>query len=401
MPPARISLGQARRIALAAQGFDRPRPSATVDRSHIRRVIRQLGLLQLDYVNVLVPAHLLVLFSRLGGFDTSRFHRLVYHGRDFTEQWAHEASIVPAELWPALEYRREEHRTNPGSTWPLHRKYFNYIKQSIVIARQTAPLTADDLPPLAAPRRRPGDWHRSMPRRALEYHFACGQLAVANRLANFQRVYDLVERQIDARHRQEKLGREDAQRELLARAARACGVATLHDLADYYRLPVRDAAPRVAELLESGEVAEVRVDGWTAPAYLAKGARAPSRVTARTLLSPFDPLVWFRPRLLRLFDFHYRIEIYVPAARRRWGYYVLPFLLDERIVARVDLKADRKKGVLLVLAAHAEDNIDEGRTATQLAEELRELADWLGLERIRVTRRGAFGRQLGQAVRAG
>lgn len=370
-----------------------------IDSGHIRRVIRRLGLLQLDYVNVLVPAHLLVLFSRLGAFDTNRFQRLVYDGRDFTEQWAHEACIVPTDLWPALEHRREDHRMHSGSARSLSIEHINYIVHSLDIAKQKAPLVADDLPPLAAPRRRPGDWHRSMQRRALEYHFGCGELAVANRRANFQRVYDLVERQIDARHRQVKLGREEAHRELLARAARACGVATLQDLADYYRLPVRDAAPRVTELVESGEIAEVCVDGWPAPAYLAKGARTPSRVMARTLLSPFDPLVFFRPRLLRLFDFHYRIEIYVPAARRRWGYYVLPFLLGERIVARVDLKADRKNGVLLVLAAHPEEAIDERRTAARLADELRELAAWLGLERIRVTRRGAFGRQLGQAVR--
>jgi hypothetical protein len=255
------------------------------------------------------------------------------------------------------------------------------------------------MPQFEGPKRKPGDWHRSVPRWALEYHFGTGNVAVADRLPNFQRVYDLPERLIDREHRERVIGRAAAQRELLRRAARASGVASLHDLADYFRMSPKEAAPRLAELVEAGDVAEVAVEGWDCQGYLARGTRIPRQVAGVSLLSPFDPLVWFRPRAERLFDFHYRIEIYVPAAKRRWGYYVLPFLLDERIVARVDLKADRKASALLVLASHPELGIDEGSTAEALALELRELADWLGLARIRVSRKGSFARTLADQVR--
>ena len=399
MPRNKISLPEARRVALAAQGFDRSRPTSTINSGHIRRVIERLGLLQLDYVNVLVPAHLMVLFSRLGPYDTCRFHSLVYQGRNFTEQWAHEASIVPADLWPVLQHRREDYRPYPNSPIMKLKGKAKYLKEVLEITRRNSPVTAQDMPDFEGPKRKPGDWHRSVPRWALDYHFGRGDVAVANRLPNFQRVYDLPERLIDDHHREQTLSRAGAQRELLRRATIASGVATLHDLADYYRMSPKEAAPRLVELIEAGEVVEVAVDGWSAPAYLAKGARIPRNISGSSLLSPFDPVVWFRPRAERLFDFHYRIEIYVPAAKRKWGYYVLPFLLDDRIVARVDLKADRKNCTLLVLATHAENNIDEDRTASKLAGELRQLADWLQLERIKVSRRGPLARRLADHVR--
>jgi len=399
MARRKISLSEARRAALAAQGLDRQRPAGSANAGHIRRTIRQLGLLQLDYVNVLVPAHLLVLFSRLGAYDPARFHKLVYRSGDFTEQWAHEASIVPTELWPVLEHRRQDYRPYPNSPIMKLKGKSKYLKQVIEITKEKAPVTSQDMPQFEGPKRKPGDWHRSVPRWALEYHFGNGKLAVADRLPNFQRVYDLPERLIDREHRECDIDREAAQRELLRRAARASGVASLHDLADYFRMSAKDAAPRLAELVAAGDVAEVEVEGWDCQGYLARGTRIPRQVTAASLLSPFDPLVWFRPRAERLFDFHYRIEIYVPAAKRRWGYYVLPFLLDDRIVARVDLKADRQASVLLVLASHPEPDIDEDRTTRALALELRELADWLGLEQIRVSRKGRFARTLADRVR--
>jgi hypothetical protein len=219
-------------------------------------------------------------------------------------------------------------------------------------------------------------------------------------LPNFQRVYDLPERLIDAQHLERRVSRDDAQRELLRLAAESYGIATMRDLADYYRMSAREAAPRVAELVESGDVHQVEVEGWKAPGFLARGARAPRRLSCSSLLSPFDPLVWFRPRAERLFDFHYRIEIYVPANKRKWGYYVLPYLLDDRIVARVDLKADRKNKQLLVLATHKEENIEEDRSVEHLAEELKSLASWLKLERVKVSRRGPFARKLADCVRA-
>ena len=399
MPRRQISLPAARRIALAAQGFCRERPDCDVNAGHIRRTINRLGLLQLDYVNVLVPAHLMVLFSRLGPYDVKRFHRLVYHGRDFTEQWAHEASIVPAELWPVLAHRREDYRPWPNSPIMKLKGKSRYLDEVLATTRKLAPVTARDMPPMKGPKRRAGDWHRSMPRWALEHHFGSGRLAVADRLPNFQRVYDLPEKLIDDEHRERKRTRHESQRELLKRAAQASGIGTLHDLADYYRMSPREAAPRLAELVDVGELDEVAVESWQAPAYMAPGTRCPRQVSASSLLSPFDPVVWFRPRAERLFDFHNRIEIYVPANKRKWGYYVLPFLLDDRIAARVDLKADRKNGALLVLAAIPEPDIDEERVATLLAMELRALAGWLSLGRIKVSRRGPFARALGAAVK--
>jgi uncharacterized protein YcaQ len=394
-----LSLQQARRISLAAQGFARPRPSGKVDIRHIRRAIRQIGLLQLDFVNVLVPAHYLVVYSRVGAYDRGRLNQLVYERREFTEQWAHEASIVPMELWPLLEHRRQDYRPWPNSPIMKIKGKSTYLAQIIDLVEKSGPVTSQDLPPIAGPKRRPGDWHRSVPRWALECHFGSGRVAVADRLPNFQRVYDLPERLIDAQHLAHKVTREDAQRELLRRAAESYGLATLRDLADYYRMSPREAAPRVAELIESGAVTTVEVEGWREPGLLAAGARIPKSLRCESLLSPFDPLVWFRPRAERLFDFHYRIEIYVPAAKRKWGYYVLPFLLDERIVARVDLKADRKNGKLLVLAAHPEEGIDESRTVAALAAELSALAGWLGLASVKVTRRGVFARRLADYIK--
>ena len=395
-----ISLAQARRIALAAQGFDRPRPQGGVDIRHLRRAIRQMGLLQLDFVNVLVPAHYLVLYSRLGAYDRARLHHLVYQRREFTEQWAHEASIVPIELWPLLEFRRQDYRPWPNSPIMKLKGKSKYLSQVLNLISENGSMTSRDLPPLPGPQRRPGDWHRSLPRWALECHFGCGEVAVADRLPNFQRVYDLPQRLIDARHLEKRVSRDSAQRELLRLAAESCGVATVHDLADYYRMTPREAAPRVTELQDSGDVCRVAVEGWKEPGFLARGSRTPRKIQCSALLSPFDPVVWFRPRAERLFDFHYRIEIYVPANKRKWGYYVLPFLLDDRIVARVDLKADRKGKQLLVLAAHREEHIDETRSVEHLAAELKSLASWLDLERVKVSRRGPFARKLSDCIKA-
>lgn len=390
----KISISQARRIALAAQGFDRGRPNRAVSLADIRRVILKLGLLQLDYVNVLVPAHFLVVYSRLGAYEKRKLHELVYRKGEFTEQWAHEASIVPISHWPLLEHRRKDFRPWPNSAIMKFKGRSKYLTQVIETIKVKGPITTQDLPPVRGPKRKAGDWHRSVPRSALEYHFGYGAVAVADRLQNFQRVYDLPERLIGANHRSTPHSREEAQRELLRLAAQSCGVATGKDLADYYRMSPRDAAPRIAELKEAGAIHEVSVEGWEEPAYLSSSARIPRKISSAALLSPFDPVVWFRPRAERLFDFHYRIEIYVPADKRKWGYYVLPFLLDERIVARVDLKAERREKQLLVLACHAEEDIDSARAVEKLAHELLSLADWLGLERIKVSRRGVFARRL-------
>jgi hypothetical protein len=395
----RLSLAEARRIALAAQGFDRPRPRIPIDADHLRRTIRQLGLLQIDYVNVLTPAQYQVPFSRLGPYDRSLLDDLVYRSREFTEQWAHEASILPIESWPLLRHRMESHRVRPYGFDGFMNANPDYVDWVVDQVRTRGPLTADQIPePEGTPRRIPGAWH-TVPRAVLEAHFGRGVLAVADRKPNFARAYDLAERVIPSEHWRSVLPGDEAQRELLRRAACSMGVATRADLADYYRMPVRTTSGHVAELVEAGDLRVVQVEGWKEPAYLHRSAHLPRRISACALLSPFDPVVWYRPRLAKLFEFEYRLEIWIPSAKRRWGYYVLPFLLGDRLVARVDLKADRTERRLLVLAASAERDADEGSVAEALASELRVMADWLGLDSVVIERRGSLARALAAANR--
>ncbi len=399
MPRNNFSIAEARRIALAAQGFDKPRP-AKVTTAHVRHMIDRLGLLQLDFVNVLKPAHEFVPFSRLGPHKAQTFQRAVYGSGAFTEQWAHEASIVPVSSWPLLAHRRQAYRQSPRS--PLFRlpNRKAYLEEVYAIACSDGPITSADVPEVAGPARKPGDWHRSVRRWALEHHFGRGRLAVADRLPNFQRLYDLPERHIPAPHLSRRVTAAEAQRQLLAQAAAALGIATSRDLADYYRMRLQDTQPRLLELAEQGIIRQVRVVDWNEPAWLHHQARLPRRIEATALLSPFDPLTWYRPRVERLFGFHYRIEIYVPEKERRWGYYVLPFLCGDQLTARVDLKADRHQRRLLVRAAHAEPGHGNAAMAARLADELRLIARWLELESIVVQRKGNFAHALGKAVRA-
>jgi uncharacterized protein YcaQ len=394
-----LSLGEARRIALAAQGLDRPRPKGRIDARHIGSTIRQLGLVQLDYVNVLVPAHYQVLFSRLGPYNRARFDDVVYRRREFTEQWAHEASIVPVETWPLLRHRMETHRVRPYGFESFLAKNVGYVTRVLDEVRARGPLTAEDLPaPDDGSRRIPGAWV-TVPRAVLEAHFGRGLLAVADRRPNFARAFDLAERLLPPEHHGRQVGLEEAQRELLRLAARSHGIGTAADLADYYRMSIREARPRLAELVEAGELREVRVEGWRELAYLHAEARMPARVDAATLVSPFDPVVWYRARVARLFGFDYRIEIFVPREKRKWGYYVLPFLLGDRLVARVDLKADRSTRRLRVLAANLEPHAEPAVVIEPLAAELRTMAAWLGLESVAVENRRDFAGQLARLLK--
>jgi uncharacterized protein YcaQ len=397
-----LTLNEARQIALAAQGFDHPRPNGKINESHLRRAIRQLGLVQIDYVNVLTPAHYQVLFSRLGAYNKTLFDDLVYRRQEFTEQWAHERSILPVESWPLLRHRMEAHRVRPWGFEKFLEQNSSYAAWTLEEIRARGPLGADDLPePEGMPRRMSDKWGWGMnlKNQVLEAHFGFGRLVVAERLPNFARTYDLAERVIPAEHHGRRLEREEAQRELLLLAARSHGVGTAGDLADYYRMPIREARQRIAELVEAGDLREARVEGWREPAYLHPKAKLPGRIEASALLSPFDPVVWYRPRAARLFDFDYRIEIFTPQEKRRWGYYVLPFLLGDRLAARVDLKADRAGRRLLVLAAYVEAGADPGVVTDALAAELWTMAGWLGLEAVSVERRGGFALALAAAVR--
>ena len=391
-----LSLAEARRAALGAQGFDRPRPARAGARE-IARTIRGLGLVQIDCVNVVVPAHYQVLYSRLGPYDRLVFDQVVYGSGEFTEQWAHEASIVPVETWPLLRHRMDLGRfANWGFAAAAERDpvYAAWVLEQV---RERGPLGADELPsPEGVERRIPGSWVGTVPRAVLEAHFIRGTLAAVGRRSDFSRVFDLAERRIAAAHFERRVEREEAERELLRTASRSHGVATAKDLADYFRMKVGDARPRIAELVEAGDLAEVRVEGWREVAYLHRDARIPRRVEAASIISPFDPLIWTRARVARLFEFEYRVEIFVPPAQRQWGFYVLPFLLGDRLVARVDLKADRAARRLLVKGAWGENGVEGA-----LARELRTLAGWLGLERVVVGRRGDLVSGLRRALASG
>lgn len=394
-----LALADARRLALRAQGFARPRP-ARVEAEDVGQVIRGLALLQLDFVTVVVPSHYLILFSRLGPYERGLLEEVVYRRRGFTEAWAHEASIVPMDAWPLLAHRRRTHRVRPYFFGRVLEKQQAYLRLVLREVKARGPLTADDLPsPQGLARRMKHTWYGTVPRVVLEAHFGRGLLAVAERRPNFARAFDLSERIVPEEHRRPRVAPAAAQRELLLRAARALGVAATADLADYWRLSVREARPRVAELARAGALQPVRVEGWRDPAWMPAGAPEPAPVDARALLSPFDPLIWFRPRTRRLFGFDYRMEVFVPAARRRWGVYVLPFLQGERLVARVDVKTDRERRRLRVLAAFLEAGASAEAVAPALAAELRTLAAWLGLESAVMERRGNLARALGAALR--
>src|SRR6266849_6399077 len=372
----KLSLAEARRIALAAQGFDRPRPQHVTIRD-LARTIRRIALVQLDYVNVLVPSHYQVPFSRLGPYRRVLLDKLVYGSGEF-----------------------DEHRVRPWVFERFLRKNPAYVARVLEEVRSRGPLRADELPLFSgASNELEHAWFRSVPRAVLESHFGRGALAIAAREADFARRYDLAERVVPAEHHRREVEREESQRQLLLQAARAHGVGTAADLADYFRMPVRNARPRLVELLASGALREARVEGWREPAYLHPEAQ-PARIEARSLLSPFDPVVWFRPRTRRLFGFDYRFEIFVPPAKRRWGAYVLPFLFGDRLVARVDLKSDRVARRLLVVGAWLEPGTDSAAVASALAAELRQWATWLGLRAVAVGRRGDLARTLSAALRA-
>jgi len=373
-PPALLSLESARRLALASQGFARARPE-TVSAHDLAATIRRIGLLQLDFVNVVCPSHFLVPYARLGAYPLDLLHDVVYRRGLFTEQWAHEASIVPMEVWPLLRDRRELHRARPWGFDDIMRRHRAYAETVLAEIRDRGPLGPADLPdPQHTKRRLAGSWYGNVPRAVLEAHFGRGRLAVVARRPDFSRVFDLAERAIPGDPFEHRLDAHDAHRRLLLQAAHAHGVATAADLADYYRMPVSATRPRVAELVA--------------------GIGEPTPVNACALLSPFDPIVWFRPRTRRLFAFDYRFEIFIPPAKRRWGSYVLPFLLGDQLVARVDLKTDRKAGRLRVNGAWIESHAAPAPVAPRLVGELHNMANWLGLTGIAFGRRGNLMRAL-------
>ncbi|MGC1191382.1 MAG: winged helix-turn-helix domain-containing protein [Candidatus Binatus sp.] len=394
-----LSADEARRIALAAQGFATPRPSARLDRRHLRGVIAQIGLLQIDSVNVLVRSHYLPLFSRLGGYapeilDASWIGAPAT--RELFEYWGHMASLMPFEMHPLLRWRMaaaaENHKDNDTRVGQLNRSRPGFMQSALDEIRERGALAAREITGAGASRG--GWWGWSDGKRAVEALFAAGKLAAAGR-RGFERVYDLPERVIPARVlAMPTPAIEDAQRALMRIAASALGVGTEKDLCDYFRIRLTPGKQRITELVETGELIPVGVEGWLEPAYVHREAKSPRKLDARALLSPFDSLIWERARTERIFGFRYRIEIYTPSAKRKYGYYVLPFILGDRLVARIDLKSDRATGTLLVNGAHCEPGVRPSTVAEPLMRELVTMASWLGLERIKVTRRGDLAKKL-------
>jgi uncharacterized protein YcaQ len=392
-----LSAATARRIALSAQGFGRAQP-ATPGRSHVRDVARKLGVIQIDSVNVVTRTHYLPGFSRLGDYPREALEAEAWGARrGLFEYWGHEASLLPLEMQPLLRWRME--RAKDGAMWTglsrFGREKADYIDGVLAEIERRGPVTGGDF--ATGPRGAPGWWSWSDGKRALEWLFWAGLISTKTR-NGFERVYDLTERALPARIVDLPTPTEaDAQRELVRISARAMGVATAADLRDYFRLPLADARDRIAELVEGGELTPVVVKGWRHPAYLAAGAKTPRKVAGAALLSPFDNLIWTRDRTERLFGVKVRLEIYTPAHKRAHGYYVLPFLEDEAITARVDLKADRKAGTLLVQAAWREPDATP-ETPARLAAELRRMAGWLGLEDVEVVGKGDLAEALQHAL---
>ncbi|WP_296615843.1 crosslink repair DNA glycosylase YcaQ family protein [Sphingomonas sp.] len=380
---ADISLSQARRIVIAAQGFG-GRSGSPVRRPHLARLVDRLSLHQIDSVNIVARAHYLPAFSRLGCYDRDLLDTAAWGGRRdrrLFEYWAHEASLLPLDLFPLMRWRMARADRGEAGYVALRRFATEQRPQAEAILARIAtegPLAASDFP---HGKSRSGWWEWGDTKRALEWLFYAGHLTTATRRRSFERVYDLTERVIPANILALPAPDErDARRQLIERAARALGVATAAELRDYFRLKPVEKDNAIGDLADAGVLRQVRVEGWGQPAFLHRDARVPRRIAASALLAPFDPLIWHRDRTERLFGFRYRIEIYTPAASRVHGYYVLPFLMDERLVARVDLKADRQHRTLLAKAHFEPDAPPDSAERLRLA--LGEMASWLQLDRV-------------------
>ena len=388
-----LSTAEARRIALAAQGFARPRPASAGTRQ-LNLAMTRMATLQIDSVNVFARSHYMPLFSRLGPYDGSALDRLLFaRTAPYVEYWAHVASFIAAADWPLFGFRmadlRAKYGTKPDGWYRSHGQIVDWVRAEL---GARGPLRPAEIEHDAHAASRGPWWDWDVVKQALEYLWLFGEVAIAGR-RGFERRYGLVEHVLPAEAVGKVVPRSDAIRELVSRAARAYGVATASDLADYWRIKDRAAVTAaIVDLVDGGELAPVTVRGWQsagrpAKAWVHRDAVLPRRIDAAAILTPFDPVVWFRDRAERLFDFEYRIEIYTPAPKRRFGYYSLPVLVNDDIVGRIDLKADRSTSTLLVQSAWWEHR-RPADAATRLADELRAAAAWQQLGSISVSRWG-------------
>jgi uncharacterized protein YcaQ len=377
-----LSIKDARALALAAQGFDSPRTKTKSTTADAVALIKKLGVIQIDSVNVLVRSQELPFFSRLGDHDRNAIPKATSQGKVF-EYWGHEAAHLPVELHPLFRFKMHAARSGKLKHWGLTSFYTEnkaFVKRMLKHVEVNGSTSARELSTRTTKKSSWWDWDEA--KTALEYLFLTGELMSCGRGTDFARIYDIPERVLPKKILQMPTPREtEARKELLVRAMRAQGVATLRDLADYYRQKPAVIKPLVVELVEQGVLREVAVDGWQEKAFVHRNAKLPKRLFATALLSPFDSLVWCRPRNERLFNFHYRIEIYTPKEKRKFGYFVLPFMLNGRMVGRVDLKADRENSKLIVQRVHTERGVKRSAINDALTTELRLMASWLGLGR--------------------
>jgi len=384
-------------VCLRAQGFGKARPAGKIGPAAIKKVLASTAMLQMDSVNVAVRAHYMPIFSRLGPYDAGLLDRMAYERRDLFEFWAHEACLIPMPSFPLHRWRMRKNETDPLWVERYVGSNSAYIEAVYKEVLSRGPVSASEL---SDPGERRGKWWGwGDGKRALEWLFRTGRLTTSHR-RNFERVYDVMERVIpkeilDA----PEVAEDEAKRQLLTIAARSLGVATAKDLADYFRLRTTILKPRLKEIIEAGDVIEVRVEGAKVPWYMDAGARIPRDVPGAALVTPFDPLIWERSRVESLFGMRYRIEIYVPAPQRTYGYYVMPFLLGDDLAARVDLKADRKARRLLVQGSFLEPGRRRAEVSSALATELELMAGWLGLEDVEVRPNGDLAPALARAVK--
>ena len=382
-----LSIADARRIALAAQGFDTARPKTKATQRHVDALISRLGVIQIDSVNVLVRSQELPLFARLGNHDRNAIPRATEAQKLF-EYWGHEAAHLPVDLHLLFRWKMDAARTGKVTHWGLTSFYEEnkaFVKRILKHVEKNGPTTSRELSTRTEKKGTWWDWDEA--KVALEYLFLTGELMSRGRGSDFARIYDTPERVLPQRIIDAPTPSEhEARKQLLVRSAVAQGVATASDLADYYRQKLATVKPLIAELVEEGELREVAVDGWTEKAFVYRNAKLPKQLHATALLSPFDSLVWCRPRNERLFDFHYRIEIYTPKEKRKFGYYVLPFMMNGKMVGRVDLKADRAKGILQAHSVHTEKGVKRSVINEALNAELAAMATWLGLEQVQIGR---------------